>query len=147
MEERNENAAHAAQTPEEPTMQQPPREEQETPHEAQMQGEPQATAQQQAQGPSTGRIVVEEFAVRGNQLLDTVQRVLRESSVRRIKIKNQEGRTLLDIPVLVAAVGSATAIVWLPILSALALLTGLFANLKVEVERVEPPEKPPMNRM
>lgn len=87
------------------------------------------------------KVYVEEREVRGGQLLDTVEKLLHESTVRRIRIKNKAGRVVLDIPVWVAAVGGATAVIAVPIIAAVGVIGGLLAGVKVEIER-EVEEKP-----
>ncbi len=98
--------------------------------------EGQAKAEEkQPEAQEKKKTYVEERVVRGEQLMDTLQELLRESSVRRIRVINSEGRVVLDIPVWAAAVGGAAAIIALPILSAVGVVGGLLAGFKVEIER------------
>lgn len=98
---------------------------------AQEMGAPQSEARQ----AEARRTYVEEQQVRAGQLLNTVQNLLRESNVRRIRIKNKAGRVVLDIPVWIAAVAGATAVIAAPIITAIGVLGGLLANVRIEVER------------
>jgi hypothetical protein len=50
------------------------------------------------------------------QLKDTLDSLAHESTVRRVKIKNREGRTVLDVPMWLAAAGGAGAIIWVCLL-------------------------------
>ncbi|MCL6473115.1 MAG: DUF4342 domain-containing protein [Firmicutes bacterium] len=81
------------------------------------------------------RTYYEERVVRGEQLWSTIEELLRESTVRRIRVINGAGRVVIDIPVWAAAVGGAAAIIALPILSAIGVIGGLLAGFKVEIER------------
>ena len=55
------------------------------------------------------RTFEEEIKVTGQQLVETVKKLVREGNVRHLMIKNEEGKTLLEIPVTVAAVGAILA--------------------------------------
>ncbi|MBE0447617.1 MAG: DUF4342 domain-containing protein [Actinobacteria bacterium] len=96
-------------------------------------------AQAKTKGPSEEaaqkKEYVEEREVRAGQLLDTIEDLLRESSVRRIRIKNKAGRILIDIPVWAAAAGGTVALYLAPVLSILSLFGGLLAGFTVEVVR------------
>lgn len=79
----------------------------------------------------------EEMRVTVRQLQGTIQKLLRESNVRRIKIKNRQGRVLLDIPVWAAAAGGTALVLAAPIITVIGVAGGAIYGLRVEVERVE----------
>ncbi len=81
------------------------------------------------------KTVLEELEVAGGELVDTVSELLYESSVRRVRIKNKEGRELLDIPVWLAAVGGMTAVVAAPIMAAVGAVAGLLTGCTLVIER------------
>ena len=66
----------------------------------------------------------ERLNVAGDQLVGTLKRLIREGSVRRIIVKNSQGRTLLDVPVNAGVVGLALAPFWLTA-GAVAALVGV----------------------
>lgn len=70
------------------------------------------------------------------QLKDTLNSLAHESTVRRVRIKNREGRTVLDVPMWLAAAGGAGAIIWVPGLSIIGLIVSVARGVTVEVERV-----------
>lgn len=70
------------------------------------------------------------------QLKDTLNSLAHESTVRRVKIKNREGRIVLDVPMWLAAAGGAGAIIWVPGLSIIGLIASVARGVTVEVERV-----------
>jgi|GEM_PF-191656 len=74
----------------------------------------------------------EEFKVSGDRVVETVKNLIREGNVRRITIKNEEGRTLLEIPLTLGVVGT----VLLPVWAAIGAVAALVANLTISVERV-----------
>ena len=81
----------------------------------------------------------EELEVAGNQLVERVKELIEQGNVRRLIIRNQEGRTLLEIPLTIGAVaGGAILMAFGPVLAALAVIGALVARLKIEIVREEP---------
>ena len=72
-----------------------------------------------------------EERISGDRLVDRVRELVREGNVRRIKVKNDEGRTLLEIPLTIGVVGVALIPVWV----ALGAIAALAANYTLEIER------------
>jgi hypothetical protein len=79
------------------------------------------------------RVQTSEFRVRGEHLVSRIKEVLHEGNVRRIIIKNDDGRTLLEIPLTIGVVGAVLAPVW----AALGALAALAADLRIVVEKVK----------
>jgi len=79
------------------------------------------------------RVKTSEFRVRGDNLVSRIKEILHEGNVRRIIIKTEEGRTLLEIPLTIGVVGAVLAPVW----AALGALAALAADLRIVVEKVE----------
>lgn len=82
---------------------------------------------------SEPKVSTSEFRVRGDNLITRVKELIHEGNVRRIIIKNEEGRTLLEIPLTLGVVGAVLAPVW----AALGALAALAADLRIVVEKVE----------
>jgi hypothetical protein len=77
----------------------------------------------------------EQYKVSGQQLVDKVKELLHEGNVRRVKITH-EGKTVLEIPLTVAAVGVIIA----PVLAALGAFAALATECTIDVEReADPP--------
>jgi hypothetical protein len=74
-----------------------------------------------------------EFRVKGDNLVARVKDLIREGNITRIIIKNDEGRTLLEIPLTLGVVGVVLAPVW----AALGALAALAVDLRIVVEKVE----------
>ena len=86
-----------------------------------------------------GRTFNEELEVAGNQLVERVKELIEEGNIRRLIIRNPEGRTLLEIPLTFGAVaGGALVIFFGPVLAALAVIGALVARIKIEIVRDEP---------
>lgn len=75
----------------------------------------------------------EEYTVSGNNLVDRVRELLHEGNVTRVIIKDDGGKTLLEIPATVGVVGAVLA----PWLVALGVIAALVTNCKIVVERRE----------
>ena len=82
-------------------------------------------------GISTKEIKTEEFKVSADDLVKTVKQILHEGNVRSIIVKDDKGKTLLDIPVTVGIVGTIIA----PWLAALGVIGALATNCTIVVER------------
>ena len=80
---------------------------------------------------NTDNVVTEEYTLSGESVVAKVREIVREGNVRRITLKNDEGRTLLEIPLTVGVVGA----VLLPVWAAIGAVAALVANLTLSVER------------
>ena len=75
----------------------------------------------------------EEFSVNGEALIAKVKELFHEGNIRRITIKNDEGKTLIEIPLTVGLVGAALVPVW----AAVGAIAALVAKLTIVIEKVE----------
>jgi len=48
----------------------------------------------------------EEFTVKGEELLAKIKELVKEGNIRRITIKSEEGKTLIQIPLTLGVVGA-----------------------------------------
>ena len=67
--------------------------------------------------------------------MEKVKELIHEGNVHRIIIKNEQGFTLVEIPVTFAAIGVIAA----PVLAAVSAIAGVVTKCTVVVERREPP--------
>lgn len=72
----------------------------------------------------------ERINIRGSELVDKVKDLLHEGNVRRVVIK-QDGRTLLEIPVTLGAIGA----LFLPTVAALGVVAAMVSSCTIVVER------------
>ena len=79
------------------------------------------------------KVRTEEFQVRGDMLITKIKELLHEGNIRRVVIKNEEGRTLIDIPLTVGVVGAILA----PQLAAIGAIAALVTKGTIVVEKVE----------
>jgi hypothetical protein len=75
----------------------------------------------------------EEFKVAGEDLLKRVKELIAEGNVRRIIIRNKEGKTLVELPLTIGIVGIALA----PVLAAVGAIAALVTECTIVVERDE----------
>ncbi len=73
----------------------------------------------------------EEFKVTGEDLLKKVKAVIAEGNVRRITVKNKEGKEMLVLPLTLGVVGIALA----PVLAAVGAIAALVTECTIVVER------------
>lgn len=76
---------------------------------------------------------VEEFRVSGDDLLARVRELMREGNVRRVSIKDEDGRTRFDLPLPIAVAGAVVR----PKLAVLAALAAVLTHGSIVVEKVE----------
>ncbi|TDE97478.1 DUF4342 domain-containing protein [Occultella glacieicola] len=77
----------------------------------------------------------EEFSVSGSELLDKVKDLVHEGNVRRLYIKNSDGRTLLEIPLTAGVAITAVTAVFAPVLVAVGAVAALLTKVTLGVER------------
>ncbi|MEO5590205.1 MAG: DUF4342 domain-containing protein [Gemmatimonadaceae bacterium] len=65
--------------------------------------------------PDSNSSKTEEHHVSGDQLLDKIKQVLREGNARRITIRNEAGKVLMEVPLSLGIVGVVFAPVWVAI--------------------------------
>ncbi len=75
----------------------------------------------------------EEHRVSGENLVKKIKEIIHEGNVRRLTIKNDEGRTLIVVPLSVGVVGAVLAPVW----AAIGAVAALVTNCSIEVERAD----------
>jgi len=75
----------------------------------------------------------EEYQVSGEGLVAKVKELVHEGNIRRIIIKNEEGETLIEVPLTLGVVGA----VLLPVWAAIGSIAALVANCTIIVEKIE----------
>ncbi len=75
----------------------------------------------------------EQFKVYGHEVLKKIKELIKEGNIRRIIIKNEKGKILMEFPVTFAVVGTVFA----PILAAIGALAAVLNKCTIEVERIK----------
>ena len=78
----------------------------------------------------------EEHRVSGDKVISKIRELIHKGNVRRIIIKNDDGKSLIEVPLTVGVVGAVVAPVW----AAIGAVAALVTNCSIEVEREEDSE-------
>ncbi len=82
---------------------------------------------------SEENVRTEEFEVSGDKLITKIKELVHEGNIRRIAIKNEEGRILIDMPMTLGVVGAILA----PQLAAIGAIAALVTRCTIVVEKTE----------
>ena len=75
----------------------------------------------------------EEFRITGEELLAKVKELVNEGNIRRLVIKNEDGETLIEVPVTLGVIGALLLPVW----AAIGALAAVATHCTIVVERRE----------
>ncbi len=75
----------------------------------------------------------EEFKVEGEKLLAKIKELIHEGKIRKIIIKDKEGKTMMEIPMTFGVVGVLIA----PQLAAIGAIAALLTEATIVVEKTE----------
>ena len=82
----------------------------------------------------TENVRTEEFRVDGEKLITKIKELIHEGNIRRIIIKDKEGKTVMEIPMTFGVVGVLLA----PQLAAIGAIAALLTEATVLVEKADP---------
>ena len=74
-----------------------------------------------------------DIKVKGEELLKKIKEIIAEGNARRIIIKNEEGKTYLEIPLTIGLVGAVLIPVW----AAIGALAAVASNLTITIIKKE----------
>lgn len=83
------------------------------------------------------KVTAEEFKISGDVLVAKIKELIAQGNVRRIIIKNEEGHTLIEIPLTVGVIGSVISAALFPVVAAVGVIGAMVAHLTVVIERIE----------
>jgi hypothetical protein len=75
----------------------------------------------------------EEFRVNGEELITKIKNLIKEGNIRRVIIKDKEGKVVFEIPLTYGVVGALIA----PQLAAIGAIAALITEATVVVEKSE----------
>lgn len=85
----------------------------------------------------------ERVEVSGQNLLEEVNRLVREGNVRNLRISSADGQVFVDLPLTAGAVVGGVAVLAAPWLVLLGAIAGLASRVQIEIVRrtdeVDPP--------
>ena len=85
----------------------------------------------------------EEVTISADDVVAKIKELINEGNVRRVSIRNEEGRTLLEVPLTTGGAVAAATVIFAPVLAAVGALAALVTKLTIVIERVEEPKEPP----
>lgn len=77
--------------------------------------------------------MTEEHRVPGENLVRKIKEIIREGNVRRITIRNEDGKELIEVPLSIGLVGTLLLPAW----AAIGAIAALVTNCSIVVEREE----------
>jgi hypothetical protein len=78
-----------------------------------------------------GKAKEETYKVKGEDLIGKVKQLIHEGNIRKISIKDKEGKTIVELPLTVGVVGAVIA----PALAAVGAIAALVTECTITVER------------
>ncbi|GIL15664.1 MAG: hypothetical protein BroJett039_08370 [Chloroflexota bacterium] len=85
----------------------------------------------------------EEFRVDGDKVVGRIKELLNEGNVRRIILRTEEGKTLIEVPLTLGVGIVGAGLVFAPVLAAIGALAAMVTRLSIIVERQDKPVPPP----
>ena len=81
----------------------------------------------------------QEFTLNGDEVVHKVRELIHEGNIRRLIIKNEDGRTMFEVPLTIGLVGVAL----LPVFAAIGAAAALATRCTIVVEREVAPTAEP----
>jgi len=73
----------------------------------------------------------EEFKLTGSEVIEKIKELIHQGNIRRIILKDDSGKAILEIPLTLGVVGAAL----MPVLAAVGAVAALVAKLTIVVEK------------
>jgi hypothetical protein len=91
--------------------------------------------------PGQKRTWTEHFEITGDELKARAEELIKEGNVRRLIIRNEHDRVLLEVPLTAGIAVGGVVTLLNPVAAALGALGAMFAHLKLEIIRAETDEE------
>ena len=82
---------------------------------------------------SEEQVRTEEYQIDGDEMVAKVKELVHKGNIRRITIKNEEQKTLIEVPLTLGVVGALLLPVW----AALGAIAALVTNCTIVVEKMQ----------
>ncbi|MBV5309944.1 DUF4342 domain-containing protein [Chromatium okenii] len=83
----------------------------------------------------TDRPLFEDISVTGWVLIDKVKALIARGNVRRLIVRQPNGKVLIDVPLTAGVSVAAILTLLMPMLTAIAAMGALFTQFRIEIER------------
>jgi hypothetical protein len=94
---------------------------------------------------TTAKRWTEQISVRGGDLGETLGRLMKEATVRKITVKSESGKTLVEIPLVLGVAGALVVGPWTAVLLVAAWLTRV--SILIEYEAAPTPVEEAVEEM
>lgn len=81
------------------------------------------------------RSLVEELRGTAEEMIKRIRHLIKEGSARRLLIKNQEGKVLMEVPLTAGVAGSTLFIAMAPVISAISMFALFVNDVDILVEK------------
>ena len=85
------------------------------------------------------RTWTEEIEVAGSELIDRIKELVKAGNVRKVILRTQDNKLLLEIPLTAGAVAGGVVVLVAPVLAALGAMAALLVKVKIHVVRTDQP--------
>jgi len=85
------------------------------------------------------RTWTEEIEVAGSELIDRIKELVKAGNVRKVILRTQDNKLLLEIPLTAGAVAGGVVVLVAPVLAALGAMAALLVKVKIQVVRTDQP--------
>jgi len=92
--------------------------------------------QQPRSGSGSGSFT-ERIEVAADELVSTVKDLLKQGNVRRVTVRNKDGKKVLSVPMTAGVAVGGVAVLAAPTLAAIASIAALATSTTLEVERTD----------
>jgi len=79
--------------------------------------------------------VLQEIKGTASEIIKQVRRIIKEGNARRLMIKDEEGKTLLEVPLTAGVAGTALITAMAPVVSAIGMFAMFLNDVTILVER------------
>lgn len=90
-------------------------------------------AQESATSEKQVDVLTEEFRVKGDEIVAKIKEIIREGNARRIVIRSEQGKTLVEFPLTIGLIGALLLPTW----AAIGAIAALVTDCVILVERAE----------
>lgn len=99
---------------------------------------PEEKKQENDKEKQSGKFRQEEFKLSGGEIIDKIKDIIHQGNIRRITIKDEKGKTIVEFPLTLGVVGAAL----MPHMAAIGAIAALVTRMTIVVEKeVEEDEK------
>jgi hypothetical protein len=84
-----------------------------------------------------GSSFTEKFTVAGNELIDTIKRLISAGNIRKLILWSESGKKLLEIPLTAGVALGGAAVLLAPFLTAIAAVAAVATKVRVEIIKEE----------